>query len=101
MRFKVIAALVMVTALTGASAGVALATSRSSHATTGVEDYWISGFNRVTPGPTVFIGTGLFTDAGSLNFITNKTVLSKGSFFLDNSKITTKVTSRREHLFHH
>ena len=72
----------------GASAGVALATTRSSRATTGVEYYWVSGFSRTTGSPTVFVGTGLFTDAGRLTGANGDTVrLSQGTFHVNSSKI--------------
>jgi hypothetical protein len=92
MRFKVIAALVVVAALMGASAGVSLATSRSSHAKTGMEKYWVGNWSRTTGSPTVFVGTGLFTDAGSAGS-GNGVKLSKGSFLVDRTKITTKFTN--------
>jgi hypothetical protein len=91
MRFKVIAALVVVAALMGASAGVALATSRSSNAKTGVEQYWVANWSRATGNPTTFVVNGLFTDAGSVSG--GKVKLSKGSFLVDRSKITMKFTN--------
>lgn len=91
MRFKVIAALVVVAAVMGASVGVALATGRPSRTITGVEHYWVGDFNRITANPTVFVGTGLFTDAGSTDNPGVK--LSKGSFLVDKSKITVKFTN--------
>jgi hypothetical protein len=97
MRFKVIAALVVVAALMGASAGVALATSRSSHAKTGVETYWVANWSRTTGNPTTFVGTGLFTDAGSVSG--GNLTLSKGSFVVDRSKLTSKFTNNTHTCF--
>jgi hypothetical protein len=93
MRFKVIAALVVVAALMGASAGVALATSRSSRpssTTTGVERYWVGDWSRTTFNPTVFVGTGLFTAAGKSGMGGVK--FSNGSFLVDKSKLKAKST---------
>ncbi len=91
MRFKLIAAAVVVAALLGTSAGVALATSRStrpSSTTTGVEHYWVSNWNPKTGNPTAFVGNGLFTDAGKLSGPNgDKATLSQGGFVVNSSKI--------------
>lgn len=87
MRLRVIGlAIITAAALLGVSADVAFATS-SNHATSGVEHYWVSGFGP-TGGPSQFVGTGLFTDAGSLNKGT--VTLSKGGFQVDTSNIIHK-----------
>jgi hypothetical protein len=92
MRLKVIAAFVVAVALIGTSAGVALA-SRSSHAKTGVEKFWVSNFNPVTVNPEVFVGTGLFTDAGKITGAQGDIVtLSKGGFVVNGSKLTFKFS---------
>ncbi len=85
MRSKVMAAVVAVVALTSTAAGVASATSRSSASTAGVEHYWLGNFSRTTGDFTLFVGTGLFTDAGSISSY-GRITLSKGSFLIDLSK---------------
>jgi hypothetical protein len=100
MRFKVIAALVVAAALMGTSAGVALATSRTSHAKTGVEKYWVGNISLTTGNPTVFIGTGLFTDAGKISGAGgDKVTLSKGGFLVNSSKISVKYTNNVQTCF--
>jgi hypothetical protein len=100
MRFKVITAIVVAAALMGASAGVALATSRMSRTTTAVEHIWVASFNPKTTNPTVFVGTGLFTDAGKITGAKGDTVtLSKGAFLVNGSKITFKYTANHSTCF--
>ena len=85
MRFRIIGTVIVAVALLGAMANVAFASgSSSSHTTSGVEHYWVSGFGP-TGHPSDFVGTGLFTDAGSLSKST--VTVSKGSFQVDTSKI--------------
>jgi hypothetical protein len=90
LRSKVIAALVTVVALTGAAAGVASATSGSSTTTTRVEHYWLGNIDQ-TGAATVFVGTGVFTDAGS---ISPEGVVTGfwGSFSLINERLRYKDT---------
>jgi hypothetical protein len=93
MRFKLMAAIVVVAALLGTSAGVALAKSGTGRKSTAVEHFWVSNFNPVTVNPEVFVGTGLFTDAGRITGAQGDNVtLSKGGFVVDGSKITVKFT---------
>jgi hypothetical protein len=100
MRFKVIAAFVVVAALMGASAGVALATTRTGRSTTAVEHIWAANFNPKTTNPTVFVGTGLFTDAGKITGPSgDKVTLSKGGFLVNGSKITAKFTANHSTCF--
>ena len=91
MRSKVIAAAVAVMAVTGTAGGVASATSRPSGTTSGTEQFWLGSFSPTSLLPTVFVGRGLFTDAGSIS--SNRTAkLSKGTFVVNLSKVTVTST---------
>jgi hypothetical protein len=90
MRFKIIAAVVTAMALTVTAVGVASATSGPVRTTSGVEHYWVGDFSLTTGHPTAFVGTGLFTDAGSISSNGSILRLSKGTFAVNTRKVTTK-----------
>jgi hypothetical protein len=91
MKFKTIAATVAAIVMTGAPVGAASATSKAHTTTSGTEQFWAGSFSPTTLTPTVFVGSGLFTDAGSIS--SNGTAkLSKGTLLLNFNKITVTPT---------
>jgi len=56
-----------------------------------VEHYWAGNMSRTTGDTTVFVGTGLFTDAGSIS-PNGVVTLSKGGFSFINTKPKFKWT---------
>jgi hypothetical protein len=91
MRFKVFAAAVAAMAMTGSAVGVAGATGRPNGTTSGTEQFTAGSFSPTTLMPTVFVGSGLFTDAGSIS--SNGTAkLSKGTLVINLNKATTTST---------
>jgi hypothetical protein len=80
MRIKAVAALLVAAGLTTTLGGCAAsATRQASHAKSGTEHFWVSGFNPNTvASPTVVVATGLFTDAGKL---VGKGPIYKGAIF--------------------
>jgi len=97
MPFRFVATVVVVVVLVGTAAGIASAAARPTSRTSGEEQYWVSGFNRLTGNPTTFVATGLFTDAGTTG--SNKVTLSKGSFIVNNSKLTGKSSISKKTCF--
>ncbi|MGO9582709.1 MAG: hypothetical protein ACLP36_07870 [Acidimicrobiales bacterium] len=56
-----------------------------------MEHYWAGNISRTSGDTTVFVGTGLFTDAGSIS-PSGVVTLSKGGFSFINTKPVFKVT---------